>query len=89
MTNHIDILANTARVLKDRTEQYGDPAPAYQRAAAIASAILGKQLTHYDIVMVMHAVKLSRMMTKRNNLDHYEDAINYLAFASEFATEEA
>ncbi len=89
MTGHVDILTNTARVLKDRTEQYGDPAEAYQRAAAIASVTTGKQLTHYDIVMVMHAVKLSRMVIGRGVLDHYEDAINYLAFAAEFATEEA
>ena len=89
MAHHTDILMNTAHTLRDRTEQYGSPSEAYQRAAAIASVTTGKQLTHYDIVMVMHAVKLSRMVTGRGNLDHYEDAINYLAFAAEFATEEA
>ena len=89
MAHHTDILMDTARVLRDRTEQYGNPATAYRHAAAIASAVLGKHLTHYDVVMVMHAVKLSRMVTGRGNLDHYEDAINYLAFAAEFATEEA
>ena len=89
MALHVDILIDTARVLKDRTEQYGSPSEAYQRAAAIASVLLGKQLTHYDIVMIMHAVKLSRMVTGRDNIDHYEDAINYLAFAAEFATEES
>ena len=89
MALHVDILIGAARVLKERTEQYGSPSEAHQRAAVIASAMLGKQLTHYDIVMIMHAAKLSRMVAERGNLDHYEDAINYLAFAAEFATEEA
>ena len=88
MPSHVDILANTARVLSDRTKQYGSPSETYQRAAAIASITTGKQMTHYDIAMIMHAVKLARMVTGRSNLDHYEDAINYLAFAAEFATEE-
>ena len=89
MAHHVDILVGAARVLKERTEQYGSPYETHQRAAVIASAMLGKQLTHYDIVMIIHAVKLSRMAAGRGNIGHYEDAINYLAFAAEFAAEEA
>ena len=89
MVHHTDIFMHAAHTLRDRTEQYGSPSETYQRAAAIASITTGKQLTHYDIVMIIHAVKLSRMVTGRGNIGHYEDAINYLAFAAEFATEEA
>ena len=88
MAHHTDILTSTAHTLRDRTKQYGSPSETYQRAAAIASITTGKQMTHYDIAMIMHAVKLARMVTGRSNLDHYADAINYLAFAAEFATEE-
>jgi hypothetical protein len=86
LTDHTEILLHATRVLKDRTAQYGSPMRAHEDAASIASTMLKKHLTAYDIAMIMHAVKLSRMVADRHRLDHYEDGINYLAFAGEFAT---
>ena len=82
--NHKDILLRTARTVTERTEVYGDPADTYKRAAIIASTILGKILSSYDVAIVMHAVKLSRIPTSPRHLDNYEDGINFLAFAAEF-----
>lgn len=89
MTHHADVLLATTRTLQERTTQYGSPAVTYKRAAAIASQMLQKDLTAYDVVMILHAVKLSRMPSGRDKIDHYEDAINYLAFAAEFANAKA
>ena len=84
MIDHKEVLTSTARLLAQRTEAYGVPAHTYARAATIASTVLGKDLTPYDIVMVMHAVKLSRIPSDPKKLDNYRDGINYLAFAAEF-----
>lgn len=89
MTDHTQILLDTTRTLTERTAEYGSPAEAFQRAATIASTVLGKSLTAYDIVMIMNAVKLSRLPTSRDKVDNYADAINYLAFAAEFITEQS
>jgi hypothetical protein len=85
VTHHTEILLQTTRTLQERTKMYGSPLDTYTRAATIASTVLGKALTAYDIVMILHAVKLSRIPTGRDVIDHYEDGINYLAFAAEFA----
>ena len=85
MPHHTDILLDATRTLKERTTQYGQPSDTYARAAVIASTVLQKSLTPYDIVMIMHAVKLSRIPSGHENLDNYKDGINYLAFAAEFA----
>lgn len=82
--NHQDILLKTVYTLKERIEVYGDPAVTFERAATIASTILNNRFTAYDIAIIMHAVKLSRIPTSPQHLDNYEDGINYLAFAAEF-----
>jgi hypothetical protein len=87
MTDHKDILAQTVRVLHERSAVYGAPRRAFDDAASMASTALKKDLTAYDVAMIMHFVKISRMVTGRGNLDHYEDGINFLAFAAEFATQ--
>ena len=87
MTDHKDILAQTVRTLHDRTAVYGPPRRTYEDAASMASIALKKDFTAYDVAIIMHLVKISRMSSGRDNLDHYEDAINYLAFAAEFATQ--
>ena len=46
------------------------------------------QITAYEIVMILHAVKLSRITQSPMNSDHYVDGISYLAFASEFLAAE-
>ena len=82
--NHKDILLRTAKTVTERTEVYGDPADTYRRASIISSTILGKEVSRYDVAIIMHAVKLSRTLTSPRHLDNYEDGINFLAFAAEF-----
>ena len=82
--NHKDILLRTAKTVTERTEVYGDPADTYSRASIISSTILGKEVSRYDVAIIMHAVKLSRTLTSPRHLDNYEDGINFLAFAAEF-----
>jgi hypothetical protein len=80
---YANILHEAARVFNDRNPKYGDMRVGMERVAHIASMIAGINLTAYDVALVLHAVKLSRLGEDRRNPDHYIDGVNYLAFAGE------
>ena len=83
--DHREVLKTSASVLNDRAAQYGDETACFDRIAMIASTILGKNLTAYDISIIMVALKLGRLREARQKVDTYVDAINYVAFAAQFA----
>lgn len=84
---HKAIIEGALGLLQPRGSQYGTVHGNHKLIAALASALIGQKLTPRDIALVMVAVKLSRMRVSPDNVDHYMDAINYLAFAGEFSTE--
>ena len=73
-------------MLKEKGQLYGPEEPCFERISVIVSAILGKNISTYDVAMVHHATKLARMQTARTHRDNYVDGINYLAFAAQFVT---
>ena len=88
MTNHKDVLASADAILKQRGEQYGPADTTFDRISIVASVILNKPISAYDVSMIMVALKLARMQEARTYDDNYVDAINYLAFAAQFASSE-
>jgi Domain of unknown function (DUF6378) len=84
--DHRDILTGAATVLNNRSQQYGDEYACFDRIAKLASIIINKELTSYDIAMILHATKLGRLQEDRDNPDHYIDGINYMAFGGQFST---
>jgi Domain of unknown function (DUF6378) len=85
MTNHTDILRKAAVTLTDRGGQYGPADECFERIAKIASLILNKMITPYDVAVIQMAVKLGRMPESRHDEDHYVDLVNYASFAAEFS----
>jgi len=83
-----ELLAKAVATFSDRGKQYGDPEDMFDNISLVASIILNKNLKPYDIAMIFHCAKLCRTMTSRDNLDHYIDGINYLAFAGQFSDRE-
>jgi hypothetical protein len=81
-----DIIEKTIDLFHDRASQYGDMKETLERQAKIATLLLNKSITPYDIAMIMHSCKLGRLEGDRCNLDSYVDGINYFAFAGMFAT---
>jgi len=81
-----EVMTRTIEVFHDRASQYGDMKETLERQAKIATLLLNKSITPYDIAMIMHACKLGRLEGDRCNLDSYVDGINYFAFAGMFAT---
>ena len=85
MMNHIEVMSQAVHTLKSRGDQYGPVEISFDRISQLATVILNKPVNPYDVAMILHAVKLSRMQGDINNADHYVDGINYLAFAAQFA----
>lgn len=54
----------------------------YREIAAVATIILGKELTARDITMILCCAKLVRSKSTPNKLDNYVDGMNYLAFSA-------
>jgi len=88
MTNHTDILKQAANILGDRGRRYGSVEEGFERCSKLASIILNKHITIYDVAIIMAAIKLSRITSTPTLDDNYIDGINYLAFASQFSTSE-
>jgi Domain of unknown function (DUF6378) len=57
----------------------------FREAAAIASVVLGKEITPRDVSMILVCVKLIRAKSSPGKLDNYVDAVNYMAFSACFA----
>ena len=83
--NHKEILYKAASILNERDKMYGDVTPLFENAAQLASIMTGKDLTKYDISVVMEAIKLARRRANPKLADHYIDNVNYTAFSAQFA----
>jgi hypothetical protein len=81
---HIDILNEAMRSISDHMIDYGEPAKNYERASALASMILGKPITPYEIAIIKMAVKLSRIAETPDLRKSYVEMIACAAFAGEF-----
>jgi hypothetical protein len=84
-----EIMEKTIDIFHERASQYGDMQETLDRQARIATLILNKPITAYDVAMIQHACKLGRLPGDRGKLDSYVDGINYLAFAGMMATGKA
>ena len=68
---HVELMAEAAKLVQPRGAVYGDIRENHEQ----------------NILMVMLAVKLSRIARSPEHVDSYLDALNYLSFAGELATE--
>jgi hypothetical protein len=85
MTNHAEILISAGSILKDRARQYGPEEECFDRISKIATIILNKPISVYDVAMIQVATKLGRLQEARTHEDNYIDAINYMAFGAQFS----
>jgi hypothetical protein len=75
------MIQQAARLLGDRGDSYGDAGVSHQRAADIASILLNKKVSRFDIGIALLATKLSRLAHDPDHQDSAVDALNYLSFA--------
>jgi hypothetical protein len=81
---HLDILDEATRSITDHNIDYGEPAKNYERASALASMILNKPITPYEIAIIKMAVKLSRIAETPDLRKSYVEMIACAALAGEF-----
>ena len=72
----------------DRGRRYGSVEECFDRCAKLATILLGKHITLYDVSIIMMSMKMARIPSSPTHEDNYVDGINYLAFASQFSTSE-
>lgn len=83
--DHKETLLKAGSILNDRAREYGDPVRCFSDAATIATVMLRRPVTPYDIAKIMEALKLAREAESPHKADHYIDRINYTAFACQFS----
>jgi len=81
-----DLLSHAFELINARGAEYNTESldQHFREAAAIATVVLGKEVTARDIAMIMACVKLLRSKASPEKLDNYVDGMNYLAFAACF-----
>jgi len=83
--NHKDVLYKSVSILNERGSNYGDIEEMFTDAALMASIVLGKDITKYDVTTIFEMVKLRRRRANPKLADNYIDNINYTAFSAQFA----
>jgi hypothetical protein len=84
---HSDMMNEAAKLVTPRGNIYGDIRENHEQIAKIATQLTGVELDAHNILMIMVAVKLSRIARTPDHVDSYLDALNYLSFAGELATD--
>lgn len=85
MTKHTEILTSAVMILKERGLQYGPEEACFDRISKLATIVLNKEISPYDVAMIQVCLKLARLQEARTHKDNYVDSINYIAFAAQFA----
>lgn len=75
------ILASALALVNERGVEYGGIEQNFERAAQIATLKLNKQVTAYDIAIILESVKDARRAVSPDHFDSHIDGINYRAFA--------
>lgn len=86
--NHKDILAQSATLLRTRSEQHGAEEDVMDRACKIFESITGSRLSLYEASIFMHSYEMARMKKSFRNLNSVLTGIDYLALAGQFADAE-
>lgn len=79
------ILDEAKAIIAERGKQYGGIEDSFDRAAKLASLKLDKDVTPYDVAIILESVKDARRATDPQHRDSHIDGINYRAFAAVFA----
>lgn len=83
--NPKNFLDEAASLIDDRGADYGGIEQNFETIALLANTVLNRDLSAYDVAMILHCVKLARLRTSPHKRDNYLDGVNYLAFAGEMA----
>ena len=75
------ILTAAAALIDARGVNYGGIEANFERAAKLATLKLNRNISAYDVAIVLESVKDARRATAPEHYDSHLDGINYRAFA--------
>ena len=82
------VLASAGEAINgERAKDYGDALDNHQRIGQMWGAILGFDVTPQQVVMMMIALKLSRLAHQPTHADSWIDVCGYGALGGEFSDE--
>jgi len=82
-----DALNQTAAIIKDRGEIYGEARLNLMDTATRWSATLGHKVSPAQVALCMVDLKLARLRATPGHLDSIQDACGYLALLAELVTD--
>jgi hypothetical protein len=80
-----DTLAIALTTMDERQKKYASPEVNFARIASLASILLNRNVTPYEIAMIHLCTKLGRHIETPTYDDNIVDGVNYLAFVGTFA----
>lgn len=83
--HHTEFLTTTARILQERGQEYGPVEPCFERIANLASILLNRNVTPFEVCIMHISTKLARSVESPTKEDTWLDLINYAAFAGQFS----
>lgn len=87
--NYLDTLTGSVNSVRERDERFGPAEELFDKTSKLASIMLDKQLTPYDIVTILRCLNDARKIRDRLGSEHYVENVNLEAFALQFATADA
>lgn len=83
--HHTEFVTASARILNERGQEYGSVEPCFQRIASMASLLLNRNVSPFEVCIFHIATKLARSVESPTKSDTWIDLINYAAFAGQFS----
>jgi hypothetical protein len=80
-----DVVTKSANIINSNIEINGPTEEVYERAAKIASVMLGVEVSAYEVSIIVSAVGLGSVTRNRSNSNNYAQAIASMSFASQLA----
>ncbi len=84
--NHKDILSLANHHLSSRVAEFGPEEACFDRISKLATIILNKEVSPYDVAMIMLASNLGQLQEARTKPETYVLAITNVAFGLQFAS---
>jgi hypothetical protein len=80
-----DTLKIAIDTMDERQKKYASPEVNFARIASLASILLNRNVSPYEIAMIHLCTKLGRHIETPTYDDNIVDGVNYLAFVGTFA----
>jgi hypothetical protein len=82
MENLAHVMTEAAKVLKDRGNRFGEGV--LERSAKLASLKLNREVSAYEVAIVLESLKDARRAIEPFEQEHHTDGLNYRALASTY-----